>query len=261
MIRIQKPARAPEPLTTAGKQKRKINCLNYNREPEAYQLGQKRFKFESKIYAHPLVKAALIQAQHSKCCFCERLIGGDGDVEHFRPKGSVRQSVQDPPQVPGYYWLGYDWKNLYLSCSACNQRQKQNFFPLRNPDDRATNHRHPLRQEEPLFLDPGKDNPEDHIGFRAEMAFAINHSERGALSIDVLALNRNALPEARLQRLSQLKVLYQLIQMANHRPDDTQFQILARRAQLRLNQAAQEESEFTSAIRWAIQTNFRFVMG
>jgi uncharacterized protein (TIGR02646 family) len=260
MIRIKKTAQIPAPLATAGKQKRKTNCLNYNREPDAYHSGSKRFKFESSIYAHPAVKEALVQAQHHKCCFCERLIGKDGDVEHFRPKGSVRQSTQDPQQLPGYYWLGYEWKNLYLSCSPCNQRQKQNFFPLGNPEARATNHRHSLDREEPLFLDPGRDNPEDHIGFRGEMAFAINHSERGGISIDMLSLNRNALPEARLQRLSQLKVLHQVVQLAIHRPDDAQFQALARTAQLRLNQAAQEQSEFTSAIRWGIRTNFRFVL-
>src|SRR5574341_1145443 len=63
-----------------------------------------------------------------KCAYCETLIAENhpGDIEHFRPKGRVTDSmgrqlmVQDENGEeyphPGYYWLAYDWKNLLLAC-------------------------------------------------------------------------------------------------------------------------------------------------
>jgi len=50
------------------------------------------------FYAVTLVKQALITAQYGKCCFCERLVGSDGDIEHFRPKHASRQAVDKPLQ-------------------------------------------------------------------------------------------------------------------------------------------------------------------
>jgi len=57
----------------------------------AYQTGKKKFNFAPTIYAHSSVKTALIKAQRKKCCFCEQLIGEDGDIEHFLPKSVYQQ--------------------------------------------------------------------------------------------------------------------------------------------------------------------------
>jgi hypothetical protein len=126
VIRIHKPDTVPEKLAIAGAAKAQIHATDYNENPRDYQTGKKKFQFDSKIYGDKTVKQALIDAQHKKCCFCEDLVGEDGDVEHFRPKSAYSQ--QRKFQYPGYYWLAYDWNNLYLSCSACNQRHKKNFF-------------------------------------------------------------------------------------------------------------------------------------
>jgi uncharacterized protein (TIGR02646 family) len=200
VIRVQKLAAPPEKLAQDGKNKRRSHCSSYSRNPTTYQSGERTFSFDCNIYAHKSVKQALIQTQHGKCCFCERLIGTDGDVEHFRPKQAYKQATGEPLYRPGYYWLAYEWNNLYLACSGCNQRHKQNLFPLQNPSARAISHRHNLGLEQPLFIDPGKEDPEEFIRFRGEVAYATEANIRGQATLDALKLNQRSLPEARLQR-------------------------------------------------------------
>jgi uncharacterized protein (TIGR02646 family) len=259
VIRIDKAASVPEKLAKDGKRKRRSHCSDYTRNSDAYKAGDKQFNFDSNIYAHETVKQALISAQHKKCCFCERLVGTDGDVEHFRPKGAYKQSAGNPLERPGYYWLAYEWDNLYLSCAACNQRHKQNLFPLLNPADRATNHKQNINREQPLFINPGKDNPEDFIGFRAEMAYAIDGTTKGQTTIDLLRLNMRSLPEARLQRLQILRVLQQIVDLAHHQPTNIALQTEAAEAAKLLKDAVADSAEFAAAARWAIRQNFQGV--
>ena len=132
-----------------------------------YDAGQRDFNFSSSIYGAKSVKNALIQAQHDKCCFCESKIShiSYGDVEHFRPKGGWIQDSGDNLTQPGYYWLAYDWSNLFLSCQICNQRHKKNLFPLQDPLKRAQSHHADIDDEDPLFINPTDDNPEELYRF------------------------------------------------------------------------------------------------
>ena len=132
MIKISKPP-APAVLQGRGQAKRAKHCADYDRSPADYEAGAKTFTFDDALYGHASVKQALIAAQHGKCCFCERKIGAEGDVEHFRPKASFCQGERSPLERPGYYWLAYEWDNLLLACPICNQRFKRNYFPLRSP--------------------------------------------------------------------------------------------------------------------------------
>jgi uncharacterized protein (TIGR02646 family) len=260
VIRIHKPKTPPEKLAIDGKQKRRSDCSSYSRNPSAYETGTKKFEFDRNIYGHKTVKQALIQAQHKKCCFCERLIGTDGDVEHFRPKQAYKQATGETLKYPAYYWLAYEWDNLYLACTGCNQRHKQNLFPLQNPTERAINHKEKIEQEQPLFIDFGKENPEDFIGFRGVVAYAIQGSQRGQITIDSLKLNDRALPEARLEKLQPLRRLNQFLLLAKQRLDDREFQELAKEAKDILENAILDSSEFTSAARCAINSNFQYLI-
>jgi uncharacterized protein (TIGR02646 family) len=263
VIRIQKPSIPPEKLAQDGKNKRRSHCSSYSRNPIVYQSGERPFSFDNSIYADKSVKQALIKAQHGKCCFCERLVGTDGDVEHFRPKQAYKQAIGEPLQRPGYYWLAYEWHNLYLACPGCNQRHKQNLFPLQNPTERAISHRHSIDDEQPLFIDPSKEDPEELIGFRGEVAYPIEGNIKGQITLDSLKLNQRSLPEARLQRLQLLKSLWQIVQLAqsDEKSDDAKFQELAKEAKSSLEKALRDDAEFSSASRCAIQTNFQFIIG
>jgi uncharacterized protein (TIGR02646 family) len=264
VIRIEKPETPPEKLLTDGKNKRKTHASAYSRDPIGHQSGVKKFAFDRAIYADPTVKQALINAQHKKCCFCEVLIGQDGDVEHFRPKAAYRQAPGDPLQYPGYYWLAYEWKNLYLACPGCNQRHKKNLFPLQNPHRRATDHRQnqELDREQPLFIDPGKENPEDFIAFQGVVAFAINDNPRGNATIAALKLNdRDGLKEDRRQRLHLLCAQWTVIQTAAAHPENLALQALADRAKTNLQKQTQDNMAFAAAARSALATDFRYVIG
>ena len=86
-----------------------------------------------------------------KCAYCELDAVGpsDGDVEHYRPKGSIskldkkNQGEETPDLVrvkgrkfqqgckTGYWWLAYDWANYLLSCGVCNRKWKRDLFPVK----------------------------------------------------------------------------------------------------------------------------------
>ena len=222
------------------------------------QSGTKTFNFSSSIYNHPSVKEALILAQHKKCCFCERLIGNDGDVEYFRPKSAYTQNKK--LERPGYYWLAYDWENLYLCCSACNQRQKKNLFPIADTKKRAHLHNNNIKLEQPLFINPGKDEPSRHIGFRGEMPYAIRGNKKGKTTIENLGLDRNILNDIRLEHLQKMKIIYQLIQVAVEDLDNQELQKLAQQAKENLEHAVSDQGEFAAAMRASLNDGFDSIL-
>jgi hypothetical protein len=67
-----------------------------------------------------------------------------------------------------------------------------------------------LAQEEPLFIDPGVVDPEDHIEFSAEQPIAKNGSLKGAVTIQALGLQREPLRE-RFDRYMTLVTLKDVI--------------------------------------------------
>lgn len=205
MIRIRKPAAGPVILQERGGSLTVVCCQAVENDavPE----------FDRTVYGHTSVKQALVETQHGKCCYCESKVGpaSYGDVEHFRPKGAVRQGDNDLELKPGYYWLAYTWSNLYLSCQRCNQSYKRTFFPLMDASRRVRSHLQAtsLAQESPLLLDPAVDDPERSIGFRNEVPFA--HDERGKTTIRYLGLANTQLCEDRAGTLAIMDTLLRII--------------------------------------------------
>ena len=212
MIKISKPP-APDVLQERGQAKRAKHCADYDRDPAEYNAGTKTFAFDPALYGDPAVKQALVAAQHGKCCFCEKKIGGEGEVEHFRPKASFCQGDGSPLERPWYYRLAYDWDNLQLACPICNQRFKKNYFPLADPAKRARNHRADLTQEKPLFINPAKEDPARFIGFRQEVPYALRGNKRAKETIKALGLNRENLIEERREHLDHLIFLHKVLDL------------------------------------------------
>ncbi len=251
MIKITKPTQAPAILLSRGRRKRTSHCSDYLSHKADYDTGQRTFTFDAGIYGDETVKEALIKAQHGKCCFCERKTGKDGDVEHFRPKAGCRQTSTGRLLRPGYYWLAYDWDNLLLSCSACNQRHKRSLFPLANPNQRACSHTDNAEQETPLFLHPAQHDPEQHIGFRKEVPFAINGSRTGRATIKALGLDREILNEVRRDRLNILLHLRQVVEQEERLSMDTEGRQLVNGAKALLAEAVTDTGEFAAMARAA----------
>jgi uncharacterized protein (TIGR02646 family) len=201
MIRVIKPM-APAILLGRGVAETQQLCADY-------ESGVRQFEFKATIYAHATVKDVLRQAQHRKCAFCESFFAhiGYGAVEHFRPKGGFKQRQTDSRQVPGYYWLAYDWNNLFYSCELCNSRFKGNVFPLKDGRRRARSHKQRLENEEPLLIDPARLDPAAYITFHDEYATPNGNCQEGQTTIEVMGLNRVELVEVRRKRLANLKEL------------------------------------------------------
>lgn len=164
------------------------------------------------IYADTRVKAALEQLFHDKCAYCETKITApsDWDVEHFRPKGRVAERRDHA----GYYWLAYDWSNLFPSCQHCNQRRKdsprwgdlryaeaggkEDQFPLEDEGTRAMVPGANQKREKRLLLDPCHDHPEDHLRYAmGGQIVAVAGDLKGEVSIKVFHLARRRLRVAR----------------------------------------------------------------
>ena len=206
MIRVQKPEQAPPILRERGQRTTEAN-------QQAFENGQRTFDFDSSLYGAKSVKNALIKAQHGKCAFCESHIRhiDHGDVEHYRPKGGVRQNSNDPLEQPGYFWLAYAWENLFLACALCNQSFKKNLFPLADSTRRARSHLDDLTAEEPMLIHPADEEPTALIGFREEIAFPIDDDPRARATIEVVGLNREELAEFRLDHLTPFRLLLQAL--------------------------------------------------
>ena len=205
MIRINKAAhKIPDILGENGKAETVTENLKTD-----FDKGNKVFKFDGKIYGHKSVKKELRDSQHNKCCFCEAKVShiSHGDVEHFRPKGGYYSKESDLLMTPGYYWLAYDFSNLFFSCQLCNQIYKKNYFPLVDETRRAKSHHDQWANEESLILHPEFDNPENHITFVAEVVLPKNISEKGKETIRRTGIDRKELEDNRLEYfviLSQL---------------------------------------------------------
>lgn len=186
------------------------------------------------VYGSDAVRAALEELFQGKCAYCGvDITSGTWDVEHFRPKGRV----QERPDHPGYYWLAYEWSNLYAACQPCNQRRrdkptwgdptvgpsagKLDQFPLTDESTRAMVPGDDLDAESRLLIDPCGDDPEDYLRYEADgRIFPVNKAPKGEKSIEVYALNRKRLVTRRQKVWGEAVNFLKLIRLAQSAGDD-----------------------------------------
>lgn len=186
MIKIE---RGKTPKGTALDKKRKEALSAIRRLAESGNLNSKHFE---NIWSAPEVKKFLYESQHGKCCYCERKKDKEEtDVEHFRPKAEVEEA-QDHP---GYWWLAYNWENLLIACKRCNQKYKRSKFPLKDESKRAYMEDSDLDEEEPIMINPLKEDPELLIDYpfptgtdfsEKIMVKAVGKCVRGKKTVDEL---------------------------------------------------------------------------
>lgn len=234
MIKIEKPTKPPKTLIEKGAVANRENCA-------AYDSGQREFKIRKGIYGARSVKDALLRAQYGKCCYCESEVRSIsyGDVEHYRPKGAVKQAENHP----GYYWLAYDWNNLLFSCEVCNRSHKGTSFPLKNPNARARSHHDNIDDEQPLFVNPGVEDPRRHIRFQGESP--VPRTKVGRETIKGIKLRREDLEERRRNRLQALRVLQDFVEIGKD-STDSKVQEKVREAREHLEASTHPNAEYSS---------------
>lgn len=205
MIKVNKSSNIPNTLLVKGPIQRLADMLDYFGNHQMFVNTEKdkpKKEFFSTIYGAKDVKKQLKADQYNKCCYCESKFTANspGDVEHFRPKGGFKEEGITGLLKPGYYWLAYDWNNLFFSCEVCNRSFKKNYFPLVDPDQRAIPHTSNII-EQALLISPLED-PSIHLEFYKDIIKA--KDERGAASIKYYGLKRTGLLE---KRLSSYKII------------------------------------------------------
>jgi uncharacterized protein (TIGR02646 family) len=231
MIRVRRsvvPAPAILSSDTAVDERRRA-AAHYRRKANR----SKEFGF--KVYQHRSVRDALELLFRRKCAYCETEIGAgdESEIEHWRPKGAVKED-DGKRSYPAYYWLASSWDNMLLSCLKCNRPRKYRvqggdedeetwersgkgmLFPLATGDVRAKKKGEEAK-ERPLLIDPCREDPAAYLEFvlldeDPERNALLRPKgrrgrkrERGVRSIDVYSLNRDPLVDRRRRALTVLQ--------------------------------------------------------
>jgi hypothetical protein len=213
------------------------------------QLGT--YEEESGIWSD--VKPVYMTLQHSKCAYCERKLEGDRlgkiehDVEHYRPKSSVRKwpPKKWPPKdvgagqelrygfslggawSEGYYLLAYHLQNYATACKVCNSVLKSNYFPIYGPRGPQQANPADLVQEQPLLVFPlGEldDDPEDLIAFDGLVPLPVHSdglkSYRARVTIDFFVLEKRE--HLREGRALKIRDMWLALSSLDHAADDVE---------------------------------------
>lgn len=73
-----------------------------------------------KSYDNRDVQDPLFANQHGKCYICERCVGTDFQIEHYKSQSRYQNLISE-------------WTNLFLACSYCNGKKKDQIDSLLNP--------------------------------------------------------------------------------------------------------------------------------
>lgn len=144
-----------------------------------------------------VARKPLHEAQHGKCAYCEMQQQSTAlPTEHFRPKAGVTADSDYVTSSQGYWWLAWRWENLFFACGTCNSpARKGNHFALERGSIPLAVEQQPPGGEVPMFIDPAREDPIDHIVFVREqprrwVPRPRGGSPRGDYTIRKLGLDR-----------------------------------------------------------------------
>lgn len=164
------------------------------------------------------IKPILAQIFNHKCWYTEApQQGTDVDVDHFRPKKRVQETLSANSPHDGYWWLAFSLNNYRYSCIVANRRRidvdtgltggKADHFPLVDEQFRANTPSCDLESEQPVLLDPTKATDAQLIFFKQDGEAIPRYSEdqharkflRADTSIMLYHLNHTDFVRARLE--------------------------------------------------------------
>jgi uncharacterized protein (TIGR02646 family) len=154
------------------------------------------------------VEIELLNKTSNKCAYCESVFkDSEVSIDHYRPHYSAAD-LEGKISPDHYWWLAFNWNNLFPVCQECNTN-KRNYFPVSR--NRATVKYYGkdtlFNKEYPVFIDPEFENPEEYFYYdRAGKIYA--ETDRGKVTIDFLALNRTDLVEARKKVVIELEDVF-----------------------------------------------------
>lgn len=274
MIKIIK-GEAPKKLVGKGVEKTKLDLAEYAENKLKYDLGELKFEALSSIYNSDIVRETLETIQKNKCCYCEtKSTRSNNDVEHFRPKAAYSSDFKGISKYPGYFWLAYDWDNLFLACQVCNQIFKNDFFPIEDETTRAQLNNFSIENETTFLVHPSIDEPSEEIEYRESIPFG--KTEKGKKTIAYLGfgslehgkefnIEYSSKHKIRINRLFEERELfyqekskiYQTIKLLETKELDSEgFQILNGLKDI-IKNAQELDSEWSAMIQYAVKNEFK----
>lgn len=205
--------REPEPETLKNWERdgqRLCEALNRYHKKER----KTRPEADATIYRAPDVLAALQKMFQGRCAYCESVIPGKLDVEHFRPESL-------------YPAIAYKWTNLLFACAFCNQGDAKGAkFPLqsdgRQPVYDAGKSAMLDDTDLAMLINPCEENPEDFFEFVGATLGCKN--ERAKKMREVCKLDRSDLQEERERHLKRVKSALIGLETALLLPDEPERQ-------------------------------------
>lgn len=152
-----------------------------------------------------IVKGPLWRLFYGKCAYCEIQFENQEEmqIDRFRPKTGA-MNLDGSVSKDHYWWLAYEWENLFPICRQC-KRYKGRRFPVQRKRAEPELPVAQLEIERPLLLNPclADDEPEEALLFDTEGMVHAN-SKRGDIVIDVFNLNRSELVKDRAESASRI---------------------------------------------------------
>jgi tetratricopeptide (TPR) repeat protein len=206
------------------------------------QRGQRRFEPRKPWHLEAEVRNALIELFHGKCAFCETGIASSQAIPVGRFRPELQTIDKNGELFPDHYWwLMFEWTNLYLMCSEC-YRMKGTRFPILGPRAKFGERGEALLTEQPLLLDPCVDNPQEHFFYDPEGNVG-SSTRQGQITIEVFGLNRHSLIEERKALLEHYrrikKRILSLVESSGKQENQDIVELLAG-----LKQAGQPDQPF-----------------
>jgi uncharacterized protein (TIGR02646 family) len=195
MIDLERPGKQP-PYFASGeivRFRKAVQGFFYRAEKQRRQERPDFPLFPRTIY-HRLLED-LAGLSHGKCAYCESpLESGSAGLDRFRPKaGAVGLSGEFSTEH--YWWLAYEWKNIYPCCIKCN-KFKAGKFPVEGSRCPPGADWPVVGAEHRLLVDPFQDRPDEHLDFQPD-GTVVPRSSMGDVTIHTLELNRSDLVAAR----------------------------------------------------------------
>jgi uncharacterized protein (TIGR02646 family) len=158
------------------------------------QRRQERFDAEPELAnITGQLRSPLEELFAGKCAYCESSLESF-NIDRFRPAANAT-GLRKEVSPDHYWWLALTWENLYAACSDC-VKAKGTRFPVHGRRALAPTVGDALDEEQPLLIDPCRDQPSLHFRFEFDGRVRAQ-SERADVTIATLGLNRPRLIKAR----------------------------------------------------------------
>lgn len=197
MIFVNRKAEKPTYFQSIEFEKKVLDLEDYYSKPYIERA-------QSRYYGYKTDKNVVSEVEsvfNGKCAYCESKVETDDKYDgmnHFRPMNSAKNYGDSSDSIDHYWWLMYEWSNLYYSCVHCN-RFKGSWFPVDGKRSKLrTSYIRIVAEENNLILDPCQDDISSSVYFNLSNGEILAHSMQGMTTIKILNLNRTRLVAKRI---------------------------------------------------------------